>query len=445
MSEIVVTVTPSNKLSIYSASSVQGNSAPRLTFVQNTRYISFNYDQTIVITAGTYSAPIPITASDNSSFLSNININFTSTGFTFLPSSVFLPLGQRTGKFAIGADSSLLPVVYFYQAIKQEEVNTNYQITLNMNIEVVNNPVLVTLPPTLSMAKGGCTDPFLILLSNPPFQDLTISYTFNNALYSQNDFYPNPLTTLSQMGFNQTVANGTFSFCSSSSLNATQVPLSFYLSGTNYNSYQFSPSNQILVNIISSVPNVAPTVALALKNQQQTFLDVNFTNNVDGIIFYQMVLGQNVAPLDLQSIQVYIKANRWVLETQSDFMSHIYTHDLDSRLGQFFQPASTAAVRIGNLLPETFYTLCAYIINTFGVASSATCSQLSTMSWGSMIKASIVFSHILSAQELNNVLCFFTAAAGTSQLYLVDMEGNSCGNRAVANVYYKYTGTTVKT
>jgi hypothetical protein len=163
------------------------------------------------------------------------------------------------------------------------------------------------------MPKGGCTNPFLVLLSNPPFQDLTITFTFDNKLYSQNDFYPNPLTTASQLLFNQSINNSTFSFCSSSTLNATQIPVTFYLSGTNYNSYKFSPSNQILINVVVSVPNVVPTVSLVLNNQQQTFFDVNFTNNVDGMIFYQLILGQNMTPLDVQSIQVYIKSNTWIL------------------------------------------------------------------------------------------------------------------------------------
>jgi len=39
MSKMVVTVTPSNKLSITAASSVQGNSAPKLTFISNNLYI----------------------------------------------------------------------------------------------------------------------------------------------------------------------------------------------------------------------------------------------------------------------------------------------------------------------------------------------------------------------------------------------------------------------
>lgn len=182
-----------------------------------------------------------------------------------------------------------------------------------MNIKVTNDPVLITLPSTLNLPKGGCTNPFLILLTNPPFLDLTISYTFDNVLYSQNDFFPNPLTTQSQMNFNSTFANSTFSFCSSSNLSATQIPITFYLSGSNYNSYKFSPSNKITVNIVNGVANVSPTLTLVLKNQQKTFLDVDFTNNVDGTIFYHLMLGQNMQPLDIQSIQVYIKANTWLL------------------------------------------------------------------------------------------------------------------------------------
>jgi hypothetical protein len=230
---------------------------------------------------------------------------------------------------------------------------------------VTNIPIPITLPASLTMPKGGCTNPFNILLINPPFQDLTITYIFDNSAYSQTDFYPNPLTTLSQMNFNSTFNNNTFSFCSSSSLSATQIPITFYLTGSNYQSYSFSPSNQILINISNSTANIAPTISLALKNQQKTFLDVNFTNNVDGNIFYQLMLGQNMSPLDIQSIQVYIKSNTWILSAESNFLNHIYTNDLDNRLGQFFQTASTTTVRIQNLIPETFYTLCAYIVNSF--------------------------------------------------------------------------------
>ena len=184
MSSMIVTVTPGDMKTLLAASQIQGNSAPKLTFQSNSLYVSFNHDQPIVITAGTYSQQIPITTSSNASFQSNTNIQLQSTGFTFQPASVFLSLGQYQGNFRIGADGSLVPVVYFYQAVKQEELNTYYQITLNMNIRVTNTSVVITLPASLTLPQGGCTAPLLIQLPSPPFRDLTISFIFDNAVYS---------------------------------------------------------------------------------------------------------------------------------------------------------------------------------------------------------------------------------------------------------------------
>ena len=95
MSKIIATVTPSNRLSIYAASTEQSNSAPVLNFIANARYISLNHDQTVTITAGTYSPLIPITTNDNSAFLSNVNLILSSSGFTFTPSRIFLPIGEK--------------------------------------------------------------------------------------------------------------------------------------------------------------------------------------------------------------------------------------------------------------------------------------------------------------------------------------------------------------
>lgn len=171
-----------------------------------------------------------------------------------------------------------------------------------------------------------------------------------------------------------------------------------YLSGTNYNSYTFSPSNQITLNVVNTVANTTPILSLALNNQQKTFLDVNFTNNVDGIIFYEMALGSAVTTNSLQNMQVYTKSGQWILASRADFFNSLYTTDRDNRITQFFQVASTSTVRISNLLPESPYTLCAYLINAFGVASSPTCLNLYTMTWGTAIKARLSFSKSLSPQ-----------------------------------------------
>lgn len=111
-------ITPSDKKSILAASSISGNSAPLLTFTADPRYLSFNHDHTIDITAGTYSQMLDITSSDGNPFLTNIVVNLTSSGFLFEPPTVFLKLGDSKGQFRVGADTGLFPVSYFYDTIK---------------------------------------------------------------------------------------------------------------------------------------------------------------------------------------------------------------------------------------------------------------------------------------------------------------------------------------
>jgi hypothetical protein len=181
-----------------------------------------------------------------------------------------------------------------------------------MNIRVTNNPVLITLPTSLDMPKGGCTAPYIIKLTNTPFQDISISYTYDNSAYGEDKFYPNPWTTARELKFTSDIDNNTISFCSTNSLVATQIPITFYVTGTNYKSYSFTPSATLNINVITSVDS-PPTLSLALKNQQKTFLDVNFTSNVDGTIFYQVMLGSNTSPLSVQALQINIKNSKWLI------------------------------------------------------------------------------------------------------------------------------------
>jgi len=126
-------------------------------------------------------------------------------------------------------------------------------------------------------------------------------------------------------------------------------------------------------------------------------------------------------------------------------LNKLYTTDLDNKLGWTFQAASQTTIRISNLLPESFYTLCAYLVNGYMVSSQVRCIQLSTLTWGTILKARLRFSAALTDQQLNNVLCFFTSSSSTNQYYLADIEGNSCGSRQVTNNFYTYSGSSFTT
>ncbi len=85
MSKIIAFVTLAAKNKITAASATSGNSAPKLSFTKDTRYISFNNDQEIVITAGTYSQMIDVKSSDAYPFRTNVKVSLSSTGFLFEP------------------------------------------------------------------------------------------------------------------------------------------------------------------------------------------------------------------------------------------------------------------------------------------------------------------------------------------------------------------------
>jgi len=119
MSKTITFVTLADKTKITAASATSGNSAPKLTFYKDNRYISFNNDTEVVITAGTYSQMIDVKSSDGNPLLTNVKVSLSSTGFVFEPAEVLLKLGDEKSQFRIGADKDLYPISYFYSAIKQ--------------------------------------------------------------------------------------------------------------------------------------------------------------------------------------------------------------------------------------------------------------------------------------------------------------------------------------
>lgn len=65
MSKTIAFVTAPDMKKVTAKTSITSNSAPIIQFTKDPLYISFNEDNTIVITAGTYSNMIDITSSDS--------------------------------------------------------------------------------------------------------------------------------------------------------------------------------------------------------------------------------------------------------------------------------------------------------------------------------------------------------------------------------------------
>ena len=74
-----------------------------------------------------------------------------------------------------------------------------------------------------------------------------------------------------------------------------------------------------------------------------------------------------------------------------------------------------------NLLPERYYTFCAYLENYNSVISAPSCLSVQTQAWGSIMKAKVTFSTTVLPDQLNKVLCFFTKQIDTEIGYVVDL------------------------
>jgi hypothetical protein len=442
MNYMSILVASSDKTTTLGTSTVKTNEAPILTFVSNLLYIQFNNDTTVTMTAGTYSLPIPITSSDGSKFLSNVLVNFTASGFTFMdnPTSIFL--GDQSSTFTIGADMNLIPTYYVYNVIKTEtSLLPYYTVLTNNNILITNIPISINVVSSINVPQGGCSLPVQVTLTNPPYNDVSINFVYNNSLYSSDVFWINPETTNSELNFTSNQTYQWISFCSSSSIAVNTVPVTMVLSGTNYLSY--SLSNALMtVNIVTNVPNIAPTLTVNQVNILKTVAVWNFTTNTQGFVFYSLKLGSGLQPIDALTLKVQVKSLNLTLESQADFLTHIYTQDRDYRVNMIAASiAGNNQVTFSNLLPQRAYTLCAYFENQFGANTNSVCQTFTTLSWGVISKASISFSKSLASNELNNILCFFVKNVAAKITNIVDLSGSSCSlSNSPENYYYTYTG-----
>ena len=71
-------------------------------------------------------------------------------------------------------------------------MTTYYTITKGNNIKVTNVPIAVTVTSSIDVPIGGCSEPIIIDIVNSPFTDLLISFNYDNFLYDENNFWPNP-------------------------------------------------------------------------------------------------------------------------------------------------------------------------------------------------------------------------------------------------------------
>ena len=131
MNPMKVLIASSDRLSTIATSIQSRNELSSLTFVPNSLHLTVNNYNPIQLTAGTYSNPISIKPSDNSTFLTNMQLTFSSNQFTFDSNPTFLYLGNSQSTFTIGAGQNIIPTTYTFNLVKKQTAISALYSTLS--------------------------------------------------------------------------------------------------------------------------------------------------------------------------------------------------------------------------------------------------------------------------------------------------------------------------
>ena len=190
MNKLRVMVATSDRSSTIATSLQSRNQLGSLAFVPNSLHLVVNNYSPIQITAGTYSTPISIKPSDNSTFLTNMMIKFSSLQLVENPNPVYLYLGNSFASFIVGAGQNLIPTTYTFNIVKQETSISAYYSTLSEYSVIVNSiPITITFPTSFTVPLGGCSMPVVISLTNPPYSFININYQYNTTVAPPNKFW----------------------------------------------------------------------------------------------------------------------------------------------------------------------------------------------------------------------------------------------------------------
>lgn len=187
MNSMKVIVASSDRLTTLATSLESRNQLGSLTFIPNSLHLTVNNYQPIYLTAGTYSNPIKITPSDNSTFLTNMQITFSSTQFSFNSNPTFLYLGNAYSTVIIGTGQNVIPTTYTFNLAKKEtSISALYSTLSEYPIQVTSLPITISFPSSFSIPLGGCSLPVAVSLTNAPYSYLTLYYDYNTTLAPPN-------------------------------------------------------------------------------------------------------------------------------------------------------------------------------------------------------------------------------------------------------------------
>ena len=203
--------------------------------------LKVNNDSVIQMTKGTYTIPISIKTHDNTRFITNLEINAFSDGFTFLDPRMLIYLGAFNTTFRIGAHENLQEKAYSFNIdMEEKHFKTYYAIANQYIIFVTSIPVTISVQQLFSVPRRGCSLPVKISVENTPYTDMEIAVQYEYWKYPETYFVLDLELSSYLLSYSPTTTYRYLSFCTTSQLpdSMTHLNMHLQLAGTNQYSYR---------------------------------------------------------------------------------------------------------------------------------------------------------------------------------------------------------------
>jgi hypothetical protein len=177
----------------------------------------------------------------------------------------------------------------------------------NLNFSTLN----VTVP------LGGCSSTPIVITPNTSSSN---NITLNTTAWTALGYY-----LLSSPTFSSTSGAQNITICSLA--NATQnATLPVVLSGTNASLYTInnaSTANITVTTTTGSTPNINNVTTTTTGNTTT----ITLTSNLQGSVYYVLAIGNNATNLNFTQIQTAVNIGNTTIQSQADFLTHLYVTD----------------------------------------------------------------------------------------------------------------------
>lgn len=169
----------------------------------------------------------------------------------------------------------------------------------------------------VTVPLGGCSStPIMITPNTTSTNNITLDTTALTAA----GYY-----LLSNPTFNNTSGAQNITICSLA--NATQnATIPVVLDGTNASLYTInnaSSANITVTTNTTSTPNISTITTTTVGNTTT----ITLTSNLQGSIYYVLAVGNNATNLNFVQIQTAVNTGNTTIQSQADFLTHLYVTD----------------------------------------------------------------------------------------------------------------------